>query len=90
MSRPGAYRQTEGVLARTLGEESMLLHPSGTPALSLNRTATAVWAALADQPELAVVVAEVSALYATAPSTVEGEVDALVEQLVELGFLQPL
>jgi len=90
MSRSSAYKQTKGVLARTLGEESMLLHPSGSPALSLNPTATAVWAALAEQPDLAVVVAEVSARYGTAPDAVEGEVDALVAQLLELGFLQPL
>jgi hypothetical protein len=88
VTRPGAYRQTEGVLARTLGDEQMLLHPSGTPAISLNSTAAAVWQACAEGAEIPVVVDALSTEYGVEPAAIEQQVHEVVDRLLGLGFLR--
>ena len=77
-----------GVAIQQLDDEATLLHPTGGSALTLNATALAIWARCATPIEVDGLVAALADNYGVAPDTIDGQVRATVQQLLDLGYAE--
>ena len=77
----------EGVLIQRVGAEAVLLHPTGTQALTLSATALAVWTGCAEVADVEDVLTDLGNQYGIEPESIRDDVMRTVEQLTELGFI---
>lgn len=76
-----------GVLHRRLEDEAVLLDPKSGTYYALNEVGSRVWDLAADHPTLGEVVRVLLAEYEVEAATLRGDLDALLDQLVEEGLL---
>ena len=77
-----------GVDLQRIGDEAMLLHPTGTRALALSATALAVWARCSEVADVDDIVQELAHDYGTTPERIKADVHTTIHQLSDLGFIQ--
>lgn len=80
-------RVAPGVHHRTIGDEVVLIDPTGTTYFSLNATASVAWEQLNASGSVADAVAAVGAIFAHAPATLVDDVYRLVRELLAAGLL---
>ena len=81
-------RAVAGVAIQQLDDEATMLHPTGGSALTLNATALAIWARCAQPIEVDTLVAALANDYGVTPDTIDDQVRATVQQLLNLGYAE--
>ena len=90
VSPGGTWQVAEGVLVHEVDGRAMLLHPASTSALSLNESASSIWAACASGA--GTVEEVVQALHedlGVEPDLIRPDVADAVARLLDEGFLVP-
>lgn len=78
----------EDVVARRVGEETVLLDLDSGVYFTLNQVGSIVWRGLERSESVATIVARIVAEYDVATNEAEADVAALLEQLAEKGLLK--
>src|SRR3954452_2240182 len=85
-----AWTVAPGVLVQEIDGRAMLLHPAATSALTLNESASAIWAACQDGAQT--VDELLTALHeelGVEPEVVRADVESAVSRLLDEGYLLP-
>ena len=77
-----------GVVVQGMGDEAMLLHPTGARALTLSATAAAVWACCDGSRQVDNIVQELAGDYGVAASTIRDDVLTAIQEFSDLGFVE--
>jgi len=82
------FAQSPVVLSRRVGDGVLLASTSDPSFEHLSLTGAAVWAALEEGSTVEEVARTVAPGFGVEPAVVEGDVEALVHKLVEMGFVR--
>ncbi len=86
-SRNASWRTSSQVLARSVGDTTVLMDMSSEQYLSLNETAAFAWDELKGGADFDQLVERILAEFAVQRSDVEADVAALLKSLSELGLI---
>jgi Coenzyme PQQ synthesis protein D (PqqD) len=79
----------DSIMSRAVDTSTILLDVVSGRTLSLDDVATEVWATLTDTATIADTVARLSSKYDAPPGVIEHDVTALVDTLLDAGFVAP-
>jgi hypothetical protein len=83
------FRRNEQVLWRRTGDGAVLARPDGDGFERLSPTGAAVWELLGEPASVETVAGELAEVFDGKGSTIDDDVAAIVEQLVERGLAEP-